>query len=546
MRSGPASLSRVSSNGRDGSLVHSTVQWVCTFQGPPTRIWRVYRINEAVAAEPGNQSIQNDTLGRLRHSKYSFASLHPSLDAPDLIWRCRLFALDQRIPICLVLVKPRKPAHIGSSDWLYIEKVAQTDTNPFLHSPSREFVNRSSAIWIAGAKMLATQKQKPHHASRPDTCNHIPTGKLPTTIKQRQYYTCKMPTTAALSHFGLQAGDRARARDTECSICKENVKDPVVTQCNHVYCFECIHQWFSISTRCPDCRRNLYQACLRQPVQRFSSSAWVRASSLVDPNTEDFQRPDHAPRAPSRNHDRSTRAAQEIVGARARPDDPLNRKDEQQLPLSTVASSTSYQYRQAPLVGRRARRHNRATPSFGSSAYHNVEFPPPKTIEHERLACASFGPHMKDESPMTAEYRAMREIIRLNGGRIPRSTMEHDVAAARAGVVAVDAEKILADMWLRSQSVSSDVHVPIRCRAIMKCIWREWRDFLHRRHGHWLLAEEVLKALSRSIERTVVEYGWVESWQELPDAFIWILKHTAQAAVANVDCTRTTHSVSTV
>lgn len=385
--------------------------------------------------------------------------------------------------------------------------------------------------------MLAVQTPKPHHASWLEPPPQLTPGKVSIITQKRPQQLCKMPSLEALRHFGLQAGDRARSRDTECSICKENVKDPVVTQCAHIYCFECIYQWFSHSTRCPDCRRDLYQARIKQPVQRFSSSTWVRASTSTAADVQYNPQPALAVAHVSDGHKDSG------SGQASNDPDPeaeiIPYQEPERLQTACLkVQLNSYQYRTMPLASQGRRGHRRSTPSFGSSAYHNVEYHPPQSVGIECEACAYLRHEPYDDDDMTAEDRAIHEIVRHNGGQIPRSTTEHDAAAARAQVVVVDAEQMLADMWSMSQTASDGVQVPIRCRAIMKCIWREWRDFLHRQDGRWLLAEGLLKALSQSIERTVVDYGWVQSWQELPDAFLRVLKHTAQAATQTGNLTK--------
>ncbi|CAK4033447.1 Hypothetical predicted protein [Lecanosticta acicola] len=93
----------------------------------------------------------------------------------------------------------------------------------------------------------------------------------------------------------------------------------------------------------------------------------------------------------------------------------------------------------------------------------------------------------------------------------------------------VDSDEMLAHMWQTSRAISIRTQVTVRCRAIAKCVWREWRNLLRLHDGQWILPGDLLAALSHSFEQTVVDYGWVSHWRELPPAFTQIMKKTAQA-----------------
>eukprot|EP00049_Salpingoeca_infusionum_P018324 m.356704 g.356704 ORF g.356704 m.356704 type:complete len:185 (-) comp17605_c0_seq1:944-1498(-) len=38
-----------------------------------------------------------------------------------------------------------------------------------------------------------------------------------------------------------------------CSICMDNVSEPVVTTCGHLSCWGCLHEWMKYKTACPVC-----------------------------------------------------------------------------------------------------------------------------------------------------------------------------------------------------------------------------------------------------------------------------------------------------
>lgn len=44
---------------------------------------------------------------------------------------------------------------------------------------------------------------------------------------------------------------------TECSVCFNDIKneDLCKTDCNHLFCFECLNRWLEIKKDCPTCRK---------------------------------------------------------------------------------------------------------------------------------------------------------------------------------------------------------------------------------------------------------------------------------------------------
>ena len=46
----------------------------------------------------------------------------------------------------------------------------------------------------------------------------------------------------------------------ECNICLDSAKEPVVTQCGHLYCWKCIYQWLNQPREtlvCPVCKSGI-------------------------------------------------------------------------------------------------------------------------------------------------------------------------------------------------------------------------------------------------------------------------------------------------
>jgi len=44
--------------------------------------------------------------------------------------------------------------------------------------------------------------------------------------------------------------------NTECPICLED-KELCITNCNHNFCFDCLHEWLKINQDCPNCRKKI-------------------------------------------------------------------------------------------------------------------------------------------------------------------------------------------------------------------------------------------------------------------------------------------------
>jgi E3 ubiquitin-protein ligase RNF5 len=45
----------------------------------------------------------------------------------------------------------------------------------------------------------------------------------------------------------------------ECFICLDNAKKPVVTQCGHIFCYDCLHNWLRGRSEytCPVCKNGV-------------------------------------------------------------------------------------------------------------------------------------------------------------------------------------------------------------------------------------------------------------------------------------------------
>jgi len=69
-------------------------------------------------------------------------------------------------------------------------------------------------------------------------------------LKEVQYG--KYATTEQVAQAGSQ-----------CTICQETMSDPIVLNCNHIFCEDCVSAWFEREKTCPLCRANIPTAGTR-------------------------------------------------------------------------------------------------------------------------------------------------------------------------------------------------------------------------------------------------------------------------------------------
>jgi len=69
----------------------------------------------------------------------------------------------------------------------------------------------------------------------------------------------------------------------ECSICLDNIQNPVETPCNHFFCFNCLKQWQNVednTPRCPLCRETIER--IQQPVVEHISIPIVNQAIIIE------------------------------------------------------------------------------------------------------------------------------------------------------------------------------------------------------------------------------------------------------------------------
>lgn len=75
--------------------------------------------------------------------------------------------------------------------------------------------------------------------------------------------------------FGEQRFSQTVDEEFRCPICRDIVDDPITTQCEHVFCRTCIHEWLSRESSCPVGRQPL-KAHHLSDVSRFYRTFYSR------------------------------------------------------------------------------------------------------------------------------------------------------------------------------------------------------------------------------------------------------------------------------
>eukprot|EP01111_Echinosteliopsis_oligospora_P009206 TRINITY_DN2660_c0_g2_i1.p1 TRINITY_DN2660_c0_g2~~TRINITY_DN2660_c0_g2_i1.p1 ORF type:complete len:401 (-),score=96.39 TRINITY_DN2660_c0_g2_i1:100-1302(-) len=92
--------------------------------------------------------------------------------------------------------------------------------------------------------------------------------------------------------------EKEKEENNDCGICldKVNIVKGSLTDCIHIFCFECIHQWSQTSNTCPMCKARFRQIIKTEPGKgrRKSSTKTVKIKDVdqraeySDPDPDDF------------------------------------------------------------------------------------------------------------------------------------------------------------------------------------------------------------------------------------------------------------------
>ncbi|WJX67883.1 RING-type E3 ubiquitin transferase [Trifolium repens] len=91
------------------------------------------------------------------------------------------------------------------------------------------------------------------------------TFKLTSVVEKVQ---CFISALKALSrkevHYGVYAtAEQVTAAGDLCAICQEKMHSPILLRCKHIFCEDCVSEWFERERTCPLCRALVKAADLR-------------------------------------------------------------------------------------------------------------------------------------------------------------------------------------------------------------------------------------------------------------------------------------------
>ena len=121
-----------------------------------------------------------------------------------------------------------------------------------------------------------------------------------TTLRQR----AALPASDKSRSASADAIDHTGSGMSECNICLEELSDPVLTLCGHLYCWSCIFRWLATDhSVCPVCQAGVSEKSLIPVYGRgrsVAASTGKRCSAKDVPCRPAAQRP--SPRTHSQSH----------------------------------------------------------------------------------------------------------------------------------------------------------------------------------------------------------------------------------------------------
>lgn len=130
-----------------------------------------------------------------------------------------------------------------------------------LSSPSAALIHSSATSAIADGVEIDLKRP-----SSPDSRDILSSSHIREESRSRLEITTHTPVLGDTPHYDLKNGEIMGwiegRQQRKCTLCLEEMKDPSVTTCGHVFCWTCIGDWIREKPECPLCR----QAVLGQHV----------------------------------------------------------------------------------------------------------------------------------------------------------------------------------------------------------------------------------------------------------------------------------------
>ncbi|XP_004502805.1 uncharacterized protein [Cicer arietinum] len=91
------------------------------------------------------------------------------------------------------------------------------------------------------------------------------TFKLTSAVEKVQCFICALKALSKKEiHYGVYATtEQVNAAGDLCAICQGKMHDPILLCCKHMFCDECVSEWFEREWTCPLCRKSVKPADLR-------------------------------------------------------------------------------------------------------------------------------------------------------------------------------------------------------------------------------------------------------------------------------------------
>ncbi|SMQ45913.1 unnamed protein product [Zymoseptoria tritici ST99CH_1A5] len=276
------------------------------------------------------------------------------------------------------------------------------------------------------------------------------------------------------------------------NITSGDLRHPVMTECLHDFCFECLYNWLCNSTKCPNCRFDLDEG---------------REKRLNEQNV------------PTVEHGR-VQATQQPV--------PADSENHLEAPPTSTAIDNA--------LGRELEDRCRIRASESLRPRQSVAEPPPvrsvrsrsRDGQSHRLTVPTNG---QAGGRTSMEDRADAALARHNGGIAPRNDSERYRAAQAASVVTVDSVLMITDMLRRRDELEATADVPLLWSESADAVLNEWRKFLHQHKGKTLLAKDLLEGMYEKFRQTLVNQGYLSHHVAVPERFDRFARHIAFAAV---------------
>lgn len=155
---------------------------------------------------------------------------------------------------------------ITQTDRAFFSVVRFLDGNTRNHIVAAHMRNTSQMTALL-RQFMATQQREER---RENIVMNIPLGNLgglfdPSGNFMRNFLD-PVPVVPTADQIRAATENHIMTTDTTCAICQENVSCATrIRHCGHCFHSQCIHEWFTMNTRCPICRHDIRE---RQGLRR--------------------------------------------------------------------------------------------------------------------------------------------------------------------------------------------------------------------------------------------------------------------------------------